>query len=98
VFEEGSRVIGFYGLREQGDELELLYLFVEPAAINRGYGKQLWQHAVGFAMKRGFREISIESDPYAEAFYIAMGARRVGVVSSSVQAGRMLPLLKFSAL
>src|SRR5438270_9194878 len=85
VLEEEAQVIGFYGLREQGDELELLYLFVEPSAINRGYGKRLWKHAVELAAKRGFREISIESDPYAEAFYRAMGAQPVGVVSSSVQ-------------
>ena len=98
VLEEEAQVIGFYGLREQGNELELLYLFVEPSAINRGYGKRLWKHAVELAAKRGFREISIESDPYAEAFYRAMGAQHVGVVSSSVQTGRTLPLLKFSAL
>ena len=35
VLEEGAHVIGFYGLREQGNELELLYLFVEPSAFNR---------------------------------------------------------------
>lgn len=95
VLEEGERIAGFYGLREQGGELELLYLFVEPEAINRGYGKQLWAHAVETATRLGFQKISIESDPYAESFYRAMGARRIGEVLSSVQAGRTLPLLEF---
>lgn len=95
VLEEGGRVLGFYGLREQGDELDLLYLFVEPSEINRGHGKMLWNHALKTAYELGFRRISIESDPYAEAFYRAMGARRVGDVASSTRASRTLPLLKF---
>jgi GNAT superfamily N-acetyltransferase len=95
VLEKGTRIVGFYGLREQGGELELLYLFVEPAAMNRGYGKRLWEHAVEEAARLGFQKISIESDPYAEAFYRAMGAERVGEVTSSIKPGRKLPLLKF---
>ncbi|HYG83088.1 MAG TPA: GNAT family N-acetyltransferase [Pyrinomonadaceae bacterium] len=96
VLEEDGRVVGFYGLREQGDGLELLYLFVEPAAIGGGHGKKLWAHAVETAARLGFQKISIESDPYAEAFYLAMGARRVGEVSSTLRPGRKLPLLGFS--
>ena len=95
VLEEDGRVAGFYGLREQGTELELLYLFIEPTAIGSGHGRKLWDHAVETAARLGFQKISIESDPYAEAFYLAMGARRVGEVSSSAQAGRTLPLLEF---
>ncbi|HKQ54022.1 MAG TPA: GNAT family N-acetyltransferase [Pyrinomonadaceae bacterium] len=96
VLEEDGRVVGFYGLREEGGELELLYLFVEPTAIGGGYGKQLWEHAVETAARLGFRRITIESDPYAEAFYLAMGARRVGEISSNVRPGRTLPLLEFA--
>jgi N-acetylglutamate synthase-like GNAT family acetyltransferase len=95
VLEEDGRVVGFYGLREQGTELELLYLFVEPAVIGGGHGRRLWEHAVWTAARLGFQKITIESDPYAEAFYLAMGARRVGVVPSSARPGRVLPLLHF---
>jgi GNAT superfamily N-acetyltransferase len=95
VLEEDGRVAGFYGLREQGSELELLYLFVEPAAIGSGHGKRLWEHAVETAARLGFQTITIESDPYAEPFYLAMGARKVGEVSSPAQTGRTLPLLEF---
>jgi GNAT superfamily N-acetyltransferase len=95
VLKEGKRVVGFYGLREQGDELDLTYLFVEPSATKRGYGKRLWEHLIETASRLGFQRVSIESDPYAEPFYLAMGARRVGFVNSSVQAGRQLPLLEF---
>ncbi|HEX8844568.1 MAG TPA: GNAT family N-acetyltransferase [Pyrinomonadaceae bacterium] len=95
VLEEEGRIVGFYGLRDEGDELDLAYLFVEPWAVNRGHGKRLWEHMVWTAQRLGFQVISIESDPHAEQFYLAMGARRVGEVSSNVRAGRKLPLLKF---
>ena len=95
VLEEADRIVGFYGLREQGDELDLTYLFVEPSAINRGYGRLLWEHLVETALRLGFQRISIESDPYAENFYKTMGARRVGSVRSSVGSERLLPHLHF---
>ncbi len=95
VLEEESGIAGFYGLREQEDGVELLYLFVEPSAINRGYGRELWKHLIETAARLGRQRILIESDPYAEEFYKAMGARCVGVAPSSVLAGRFLPLLHF---
>jgi GNAT superfamily N-acetyltransferase len=95
VLEEGGRVVGFYGLRGQGTELELLYLFVEPAAIGGGRGRRLWEHATRTAARLGFQTLTIESDPDAEPFYLAMGARRVGEVTSTLRPGRTLPLLEF---
>lgn len=95
VLEEEESVVGFYGLLERGDEVELLYLFVEPLAVKRGYGRELWNHAVETAAKLGRDRISIESDPYAEAFYRKMGARRIGVIPSTLRPGRVLPLLHF---
>lgn len=95
VLEEDDSVVGFYGLRQHGIDVELLYFFVEPRAINRGFGKRLWAHAIETAARLGFQKVLIESDPNAEAFYQARGARRVGDVSSSVQPGRRLPLLEF---
>jgi len=71
-------------------------LFIEPGAIGKGYGKQLWQYAVKTAKQLGFRQMVLESDPNAEAFYRAMGAKRVGEVPSSVVEGRMLPLMRIS--
>lgn len=96
VLEEAEGfVAGFYGLRQAEGAIELLYLFVEPVAINGGYGRLLWEHAVKMAAELGHHKISIESDPFAEAFYLAMGARRVRVVASTVQADRALPVLEF---
>ncbi|MDT4969166.1 MAG: hypothetical protein QOJ64_3903 [Acidobacteriota bacterium] len=94
VLEMDRRILGFYGLREFERGMELLYLFVEPSAMHRGYGKLLWNHAVETASAAGSRRLLIESDPFAEPFYLAMGARRIGLAPSSVQPGRRLPLLE----
>ncbi|MBC7912434.1 MAG: GNAT family N-acetyltransferase [Pyrinomonadaceae bacterium] len=97
VLEEQGKVVGFYSLeRQANNDVELMHLFIEPAAIGGGHGKRLWQHAVETAGQLGFQEMVIGSDPQAEAFYKAMGARRVGEVASIVRAGRMLPLLRFT--
>jgi GNAT superfamily N-acetyltransferase len=96
VADEDGRVVGFSGLRIVGDEAELTYLFVEPDAIRRGYGRRLWCHAVALACAQGARRIRIESDPFAEPFYRAMGAARVGEAASEAIPDRMIPLLVFA--
>lgn len=98
VLEDEGRVAGFYSLSGEGAEVELLHLFVEPWAVGRGYGKLLFQHALGTARGYKFELLVIGSDPFALGFYEAMGARRIGDVASSVRPGRMLPLLHYPLL
>lgn len=96
VCEEQGRVIGFYALRDKPPGGELDDLFVEPVAIRRGHGKRLFLHAVERAKDRGWSEMTIEADPYAEPFYLAMGAVRVGEVPSGSIPGRVIPLCRLS--
>ncbi len=72
--------------------LELFY--VEPEHIGRGFGRLLWRHMVVVARRCGYKRVSIHSDPHAEGFYLAMGARRIGDVASGSIPGRRLPLLR----
>lgn len=95
VAEAGGQVVGFAGLRIAGADAELTDLFVEPGAIGRGYGRHLWRHAIGVARAHGARWLRIESDPFAEAFYRAMGAERIGEAPSDAIPGRSLPLLRY---
>lgn len=96
VLEEGGAVAAFYILRPRDAvDVELDFLFVEPSAIGRGFGRLLWDHAVAYARSLGHRTLLIESDPYAEPFYRARGAVRVGDVPSTAAAKRALPLLHF---
>ena len=73
---------------------ELLMLFVDPTEIGRGIGRALLEDAVRYAARRGCSTLRVESDPGAEAFYVAHGARRVGTVPSGSVPGRELPLLE----
>jgi ribosomal protein S18 acetylase RimI-like enzyme len=94
VADAGGRPLGFYRLRGDGAEGELVDLWVAPEAIGRGLGRRLWRHALATARRRGFRALTLQSDPHAEGFYLAMGARRVGESASTVVPGRMLPLMR----
>ncbi len=97
VIEERGCIVGFYTLLPAAaGVVELDHLYVDPTSINRGYGKRLWEHAVRTAAELGFQRLTIQSDPYAESFYLKMGAERIGVKPSAVRADRMLPLLSFS--
>jgi hypothetical protein len=51
------------------------------------------RHAVLVAGRLGFERITLEADPGAEPFYLAMGARRIGSVPSGSIPGRFIPLL-----
>lgn len=96
VCEEQGRIIGFYALNDKPPGGELDDLFVEPDAIGRGYGKRLFLHVVDTAKRRGWSEMMIEADPYAEPFYRAMGAVRVGDVPSGSIPGRVIPLCRLA--
>lgn len=91
VLEDDGQVAGFVSLRDG----ELTNLFIEPSAQRRGYGRALFEHAVSVARELGWERMTILSDPFAEAFYAAMGARRVGLEPSDAGIpGRMLPRLQ----
>jgi GNAT superfamily N-acetyltransferase len=92
VAEVDGVVAGHYTI----DGAELGQLFVDPAHIGRGVGRALWTHAVDAARELGIDTLSIDSDPFAEGFYLAMGATRVGSVPSGSIPGRELPRLAYS--
>ena len=96
VAEQDDGIIGFYKLREVTSEIvELTDLFVEPPLIGHGVGRMLWDHAVEMARTLGYSEMTWESDPHAEGFYLHMGAKRIGEVASGVKPGRFLPKMSY---
>ena len=86
--DESDTVVGFFLLAEF-PQPELRMLFVSPDAMGRGIGRALVHEAVRLASSRGWRSLLIESDPFAEAFYVHMGAELVGS-SASHSTGRTL--------
>jgi len=97
VAEVDGVVIGFAGLSwgERGRQIE--HLWVMPSHMGRGVGRKLFAEMVRCAREENIRELSIWSDPNAEAFYLKMGAVRVGEERYLMPGGtsRELPLLVF---
>lgn len=96
VAEVDGTVVGHYTIDGDGPVAELGQMFVDPGHIGRGIGAALWAHAVERARAEGITTLTIDADPYAEAFYLAMGAIRTGSVPSGSVAGRELPRLTFA--
>lgn len=92
-----DEIIGFYGLEKLSTSLfELDALFVWPDFIGKGVGKILMTHAKQTAQSMGCDKLTIQSDPNAEAFYHATGAKTVGQKASCSVQGRYLPLLEIT--
>lgn len=92
-----GRGVGFFGLRSEPGRWHLEHLWVEPAEIGRGYGRQLFAAAVAAARHRGVLELHIKSDPHAEPFYLRLGAvRRALQVYELLGTRREVPLLVYA--
>jgi GNAT superfamily N-acetyltransferase len=94
VAESAGQVLGFYSLDGEPPSGELGNMWIEPHSIGTGVGRRLWDHAIQTAQTAGFTMLRIGADPFAEGFYLAMGAERVGETPSSSIPGRILPLLE----
>jgi GNAT superfamily N-acetyltransferase len=75
VAERDGHLVGFYALAGEPPEGTLENLFVEPEHIGIGVGRTLWEHAIDTARALGFERITLEADPGAEPFSLAMGAQ-----------------------
>lgn len=95
VAELDGRIVGFYSLIPSGSEWDLDDLWVLPAFMGRGIGRALLMHAGHTAAAGGATSLRIESDPYAEQFYLACGAKRVGAVAAPIESepDRIRPVL-----
>jgi GNAT superfamily N-acetyltransferase len=76
-------------------DVDLLHLFVEPAALGRGLGRALFAIAVDWTRAQARRRLLIASDPNAVGFYRRLGAVDAGWIASDAVPGRMLPLLAY---
>ena len=94
VAEGEAELLGFYALIIREDKAELDHLWVTPAHIGTGVGKQLFLHAMQHAAKENIAAVEILSDPNAEGFYRKQGAHRIGETVSEIDGEpRVLPLL-----
>ena len=95
VAEVEGEIRGFYALCVTGDNAELEHLWVTPASIRTGVGKELFLDAMEKAAALAVRDVEISSDPNAAGFYKRMGATQIGEVESPIDGqARKLPRLK----
>lgn len=91
ALRDDAGLAGFYALVPIApDALELDALFVEPRHQGRGWGRALVAHARETARTLGAERIDVQSDPHADGFYEAVGARPTGARESRSVEGRML--------
>ncbi|MFD5826785.1 GNAT family N-acetyltransferase [Lentzea sp. NPDC060358] len=89
-----GEVTGFYGLAGVPPHGELDNLWLRPDRIGTGLGRVLWEHALAAADAAGFEHLDIDAEPFAEGFYLRMGAERIGETPSGSIPGRVLPRLR----
>lgn len=90
-----QNIAGFFALNFlDGEHPELEALFIDPNFIGQGWGKYLLNAAAVTAKKHKAKTIKLQSDPFAEYFYLANGAVKVGQTESHSVQGRFLPLLE----
>ena len=95
VAEENGQIQGFYALIVTGNKAELDHLWVKPALIGTGIGKELFLDAMERAAALKVIAVEISSDPNAAGFYRRMGATEIGEIDASFDGvTRKLPRLK----
>ena len=94
VAERDGTPVGYYRLTLHGDRAEIEELFVEREYIGHGIGRQLFQHAVAGARRRGCTHLEWETDTDAAGFYLAMGGREIGASPSAIEGGEPLTRMR----
>ena len=95
VAEEDEEIRGFYALCVSGAQAELEHMWVRPAHIGTGIGKELFLDAMERAAALNVRDVELSADPNAAGFYERMGAVQIGETESVIDGQiRKLPRMK----
>ena len=95
VAEEDGEIQGFYALSVTDSKAELEHMWVTPARIGTGLGKDLFLDAMERAASLNVSSVEILADPNAAGFYKHMGATQIGETDASIEGqNRTLPRLK----
>jgi predicted N-acetyltransferase YhbS len=92
-----GRVIGMTALQVAGGHASLEHAWINPGFHGRGLGAALVRQALAAASNRGASAVGVISDPFAEPFYLRLGAMRRGAVPAPMPGcpDRVLPRLEF---
>jgi GNAT superfamily N-acetyltransferase len=100
VAEVDGDVVAFYTMVPSRDCWHLDNFWVSPRHMRRGIGRKLLEHALQLAVEGGALNVTVDSDPNAEVFYLACGATRCDAVPAPIsgQPDRVRPQLDFSII
>jgi len=82
VMEEEGKVAGYMGYWEAPEEAHIINLAIAPEFRNKGFGKQMMDHCLGYAFKRGARLATLEvrqSNEAAQRLYEKCNFRVVAI-------------------
>jgi ribosomal protein S18 acetylase RimI-like enzyme len=98
VAESDGRIVGVVQLGTASTPWQIDCLWVHPERTRRGIGTRLIEQAAAYATAHGQSELLVGADPNAEAFYLRLGARRVGELAAAIagDARRVRPQLVLS--
>lgn len=74
---EGTRLVGFYALEDQGERWTLRHLWVAAEWTGRGRGRWMFTDAVRRVRRAHAAALRLVPEPGAEAFFLKMGAAAV---------------------
>ena len=98
ILESSEGVIGTYIFSSDESGPMLDHLFLNTQFIGQGYGRQLWDHCVESARKKGWELFTFWADPNALEFYEHMGAIKIGERPMITLTGHMAPIMQFNIL
>lgn len=87
--------VGFYSLKNEGEDLYLDNLWVLPKYMGKGIGKALFEHALERCKIYKISILKIDADPNAQSFYERMGAKKVDERHAKIFGeDRVLPIME----
>ncbi|MCA9487100.1 MAG: GNAT family N-acetyltransferase [Nanoarchaeota archaeon] len=95
VIEKDSELLGFYSLKEIGNEKRLDNLWIEPRYVRSGFGRVLFENAIERAKELNWSYFRLAGEPDAIPFYEKMGAKLIGKVQSRLGEDLFLPHMEF---
>ncbi len=96
VAEQDGKIVGMCMLELRLENARLEHVWIDPDYQRQGIGRAIIARALETAADAGARVLMIESDPYAEQFYLKLGAHRTGFVRAPMPGApdRILPVLE----
>ena len=80
VIADGDNIYGISSLMlPEGDETaHIMALYIVPAALGKGFGKQFIKLALETARSNGYKKVFADSTKTAKKFYISQGFKQSG--------------------